>query len=102
MALVGIGAVSAVLLVSCGTFPLGNVQPQSGRTAEQQQSDTLYCKDQAQLAANSAGRQTGDFLLGLTIVGAPVAYEMDKSKQREVFAGCMQDKGYVVIPPPDS
>jgi hypothetical protein len=80
----------------CGTFNLGNVRPQAGRTAEQQQLDTLTCKDQASLAVNSAGRQTGDFLLGMTIVGAPVAYEMDKSKQRQVFADCMQARGYVV------
>jgi hypothetical protein len=83
-------------IAACGTFTLGNVRPQAGRTAEQQQLDTLTCKDQATLAANSAGRQTGDFLLGLTIVGAPVAYEMDKAKQRQVFADCMKARGYVV------
>jgi len=83
-------------IAACGTFTLGNVRPQAGRTAEQQQLDTLTCKDQANLAANSAGRQTGDFLLGLTIVGAPVAYEMDKAKQRQVFADCMRARGYVV------
>jgi hypothetical protein len=83
-------------VAACGTFNLGNVRPQVGKTSEQQQLDTLTCKDQANIAANSAGRQTGDFLLGLTIVGAPVAYEMDKAKQRQVFADCMQARGYVV------
>jgi hypothetical protein len=87
-----------MLIASCGTFTLGNVRPQAGKTAEQQQLDTLTCKDQANLAVNSAGRQTGDFLLGMTIVGAPVAYEMDKAKQRQVFADCMQARGYVVTP----
>lgn len=88
-----------VLLAGCGTFILGNVHPQAGKTAEQQQLDTLACKDQANLAVNSAGRQAGDFLLGFTIVGAPVAYEMDKAKQREVFADCMHGKGYAVTQP---
>jgi hypothetical protein len=83
-------------VAACGTFNLGNVRPQIGKTSEQQQLDTLTCKDQANLAANSAGRQTGDFLLGLTIVGAPVAYEMDKAKQRQVFADCMHARGYVM------
>jgi hypothetical protein len=83
-------------VTACGTFNLGNVRPQSGKTSEQQQLDTLTCKDQANLAVNSAERQTGDFLLGMTIVGAPVAYEMDKNKQRQVFADCMQARGYVV------
>jgi hypothetical protein len=89
-------------VAACGTFNLGNVHPQPGKTAEQQQLDTLTCKDQANLAVNSAGRQTGDFLLGLTIVGAPVAYEMDKSKQRQVFADCMQARGYAVSSPDGS
>jgi hypothetical protein len=87
---------------ACGTFNLGNVRPQAGKTAEQQQLDMLTCKDQANLAVNSAGRQTGDFLLGMTIVGAPVAYEMDKAKQRQVFADCMQARGYVVTSPDGS
>jgi hypothetical protein len=89
----------ACSIAGCGTFTLGNVRPQTGKSSEQQQLDTLTCKDQASLAANSAGRQTGDFLLGLTIVGAPVAYEMDKAKQRQVFADCMQARGYVVTLP---
>ena len=40
----------------------------------------------------------GRFLLGLTIVGAPVAFEMEKSKQREVFTNCMQERGYAITP----
>jgi hypothetical protein len=92
----------ACSVTACGTFNLGNVRPQVGRTAEQQQLDTLTCKDQANLAVNSTGRQTGDFLLGMTIVGAPVAYEMDKAKQRQVFADCMHARGYVVTAPDGS
>jgi hypothetical protein len=85
-----------------GTFNLGNVHPQANKTADQQQLDTLSCKDQATLAVSSAGRQTGDFLLGLTIVGTPVAYELDKAKQRQVFADCMQARGYSVTLPSHS
>jgi hypothetical protein len=83
-------------LTACGTFNLGQVHSPPGRTRDQLQSDTLYCKDQASLAVSTAGRQTQDFLLGLTIVGAPIAYERDKDKQRSVFATCMQAKGYTV------
>jgi hypothetical protein len=96
-------AVLALLaLAGCGTFSLGRVQPQAGTSAQQQQLDTLTCKDEARLAVENAGQQTKDFLLGLTIIGAPLAYETDKAKQRKVFADCMQAKGYVVIPPDDS
>jgi hypothetical protein len=89
-------------IAACGTFNLGNVHPQANKTADQQQLDTLSCKDQASLAVSSAGRQTGDFLLGLTIVGTPVAYELDKAKQRQVFTDCMQARGYSVTPPGQS
>lgn len=86
----------SLLTSACGTFNLGNVSPQANKTADQQQLDILTCKDKANLAINSAGHQTADFLLGMTIVGAPVAYENDKAKAREVYAGCMQARGYVV------
>ena len=89
-------AVVTGLLTGCGTFNLGYVQSQAGRTAEQQQLDTLTCKDTARLAAESGDRQVGNFLLGMTIVGAPIAYELDRSKQREVFKECMQGKGYSI------
>ncbi len=90
---------AVVLLSACGTFQLGDVQPQAGKAPEQQQLDTLQCKDEARLTANSTGRQTGAFFLGMTIVGAPLAYELEKSTQRQVFAECLAAKGYKVIPP---
>jgi hypothetical protein len=45
------GACAATFGVTgCGSFNLGNVRPQAGKTAEQQQLDTLTCKDQANIA----------------------------------------------------
>jgi hypothetical protein len=89
-------------LAACGTYNLGNVRPQANKTADQQQLDMLTCKDQASLAVNSAGHQTADFFLGLTVVGAPVAYANDKARARAVFADCMQARGYVVTSPGQS
>jgi hypothetical protein len=89
-------------VAACGTFNLGNVHPQANKTADQQQLDMLTCKDQASLAVNSAGHQTADFFLGLTVVGAPVAYANDKARARAVFADCMQARGYVVTLPGQS
>lgn len=88
---------SSFVLSSCGTFTLARVQAPPGTTAEQQQSDILYCKDQAALAVSTAGRQTEDFLLGATLIGAPFAYEHDKATQRDVFANCMQSKSYTIV-----
>jgi len=38
---------SVCMVYSCGSYTLGNVRPQLGKTAEQQQLDNLTCKDQA-------------------------------------------------------
>lgn len=89
-------SLTVLALTGCGNFNLGYVHPQAGKSSEQQQLDTLTCKDKAELAANTAGRQTGAFFLGMTIIGLPVAYELDKSKQREVFADCLVARGYKV------
>jgi hypothetical protein len=80
----------SMLTAACGTYNLGNVRPQPNRTADQQQLDMLTCKDQASLAVNSAGHQTANFFLGLTVVGAPVAYANDEARARAVFADCMR------------
>ena len=99
-------AVVTGLLTGCGTFNLGYVQSQAGKTADQQQLDTLTCKDTAKLVSESGDRQVAQFLLGFTIVGYPIAYELDKSKKREVFKECMQGKGYSItsdqVPSPDT
>jgi hypothetical protein len=94
-------ALTSGVLSGCGTFSLGNVEPQAGKTADQEQLDILACKDQAHDAAASAGEQTKEFFLGLTVVGAPAAYESGKDKQREAFKTCMMAKGYVVKAAPD-
>ena len=89
-----------LVVAACGTFPLsGNTYGPPGKTQDQHQMDILVCKDQAKLAANTTARQTGAFLLGLTIIGTPVAFELEKAKQREVFAQCMTARGYRVDPP---
>ena len=95
--------VAALVCAACGTFQLAsNVHAPPGRTKDQMQLDILTCKDQARLETDKAENQVKDFLLGLTIIGAPIAYEKDKATQRDVFAKCMADRGYRVDPPSDS
>jgi len=98
---VAIGIFVLITLTGCGTFNLGYVKPQAGKTPDQQMLDTLTCKDQARLATETAGKQVGDFLLGMTIIGVPMAYELDKKNKREFFKECMNTKGYEVIPADD-
>lgn len=89
--------VSCIALTGCGTFNLAaSVKSSKPKTQDQITLDTLTCKDEARLAASSTGMQVSAFLLGLTIIGAPAAFEMEKSKQREVFKECMERMGYTV------
>lgn len=82
---------------ACGTFQLANnIHAPAGKTAEQQQSDVMFCKDEAKMAASTAEKQTQAFLLGMTIVGAGAAYDIDKKTQREAFAKCMRARGYTL------
>lgn len=96
-----VALVCGLVLAGCGTFSLGTAFPLQGQTKDQVQLAVLTCQDRAKLEANTAGRQAGSFALGLTIVGAPVAYELEKKKQREVWSECMTEKGYRVVPPDD-
>ena len=94
--------VITLLFAGCGTFQLSSgAVPLSPKSQDQMQLDNLSCKDQAKIEANTAERQAGAFLLGFTIVGAPLAFELEKSKQREVYKSCMEARGYRVLPPKD-
>jgi hypothetical protein len=90
-----------LLLIGCGTFQLGSSTPLRGQSSSQMQADILFCKDSATLATNTTERQVANFLLELTIIGAPLAYELNKKNMREAYKTCMEDKGYFVVPPPD-
>lgn len=85
-------------VTACTQFSLGFVQPQPGKSTAQMQFDVAVCKNEAFNAAGTPDKQAGAFLLGLTLVGAPVAYELDKATQRSVFRSCMLGLGYVVTP----
>lgn len=92
----------AILCAGCGTFQLSSgAVPLSPKSQDQMQIDNLTCKDQAKLAASTAGMQAGAFALGYTIVGIPLAFELEKAKQREVYKSCMETRGYRVLPPND-
>lgn len=86
-------------LVGCGSFPLGTSYPQKGQTQPETDAAILFCKDRAKDEASTPGRVTGSFVAGATIVGAPVAIAEDRRKQREVFAACMRERDFYVVPP---
>jgi hypothetical protein len=89
----------SILLTGCGTFQLGTVYSIKGQSVQQRETDMLICKDNAKNEANTTARVAGSFVAGLTIIGAPIAIEEEKRKTREVFAECMEKRGYRVTPP---
>lgn len=88
---------TCLLLVGCGSFQLAsNISDYSGRTRDQVRLDILDCKDEAKTFANSGEKQVRAFMLGLTIIGTPVAYAADRADQRSAFRDCMESRGYRV------
>jgi hypothetical protein len=88
---------ACLLLAGCGSFELASgVKFPPGVTTTQARVDVLDCKDRARTYANSADKQARAFLLGLTIIGTPVAYAAERSDQRAMFRSCMEGMGYTV------
>ena len=87
------------LLSGCGTYPLGTSTPARGQSAQQHDVDRLACKDEAQLAANTAVNQMVNGVLSATVLLEPIAYERQKRTERATFARCMSERGYNVIVP---
>lgn len=86
-------------LAGCGSFPLGTAYAQQGQTRAQLDADILFCKDKARTEADTSARQVGNFIAGLTLVGIPVAVADERRVQREIYAQCMTERGYRVVPP---
>ena len=95
-------AIPVITLVGCGSFPLGMAYAPPGVPKAQLEMDVLVCQDRAKNEANTSERQVGSFLAGMTIIGAPIAIEAEKAKQREVFKQCMENRGYRVEPPKEA
>lgn len=87
-----------VLLAGCTTFTLGYVQPQDGKSADEQAMSTIICKDRAYAEAHTLARDASNFALQVTLIGTPIAAAQDRARQRESFIACMKERGYVVNP----
>lgn len=84
-------------LSACGSFQLASgIGLPPGRSVSDARLDVLDCKDRAHTYADSPEKQARAFMLGLTIVGAPVAYAADRADQRAAFRECMTGRGYRV------
>lgn len=96
-------ALCVPMLSSCGTFKLAtSIQAPVDKSASQKETDALVCTHRADLAMNSASQQAKDFLLGATIIGVPLAQQMDKVTARNAFADCMTARGYNLVMPDGS
>ena len=97
-----VAALLCISLAACVTYPLSSsLRPTVPKTVDQQGLDVQECEDKAILATKSAADQVTYLLLGLTIIGVPIAWSIEKAKQRQVFADCMTARGYAVTPATD-
>ena len=79
----------AVSLASCASYPLGVVHGQPG---QERDLAILYCKDVAQQGSVTPGST----LLGATIIGVPTGIAMEHQRARDLFASCMEARGFTV------
>lgn len=91
----------ALLCGACSGFTLGYVDHPQGKSADDRQLAMLVCKDQASAAMQKGGQQIGQFLLGFSLVGYPIAIQRERDIQRDAFAACMGERGYSVKPGTD-
>ena len=91
----GIIVLLSLLLVACsGRAPLfSKVEAPQGVLAKQQQDDISRCTTEAVDQANNSGDQAQSLF-------SKSGLEKDTVLQRKIFAECMTDKGYTVIPVP--
>jgi hypothetical protein len=91
-----IKCIAIISQLSGCTFDLGTATAPAGTNNLQMQTDVLECKDKARLEQANTGKQVGEFFLGMTIIGLPGAYAIDRSVARSTYAECMNIKGYTV------
>jgi hypothetical protein len=94
-----LAVILCVLLAGCAPFVLGKYTPLSGQTRDQAKADSYMCGEKAKVETETPERIAGSFAAGLTIIGAPVAMDLNRQKAREVYADCMTALGYKVEVP---
>ncbi len=95
-----LASIFPLICVGCGPYSLGGVNTlPPGKTAQDLKLDMLVCQHQAQLEVDRPANQVADFLLGFTLIGAPVAIVTDRQMQRQSWQTCMTEAGYTVVPP---
>lgn len=86
-------------LSGCGHFltPLGTVQPQTGKSAADQQLAREECVDQSRASVETPEGMARAAALGLTVVGAPSEIARLQATRKAVFKHCMEERGYQVV-----
>jgi hypothetical protein len=71
------------------------------KSDDQQLRDVLVCKNrvETEMAKCDFRCLMGAAFIGLTVVGLPFSIAADRAKERKIFAECMTEFGYAVLPP---
>lgn len=91
------GTIGALMLAGCGHFltPLGNVQPQDGKTPQEQEAARSECTDQSRASVENPQTTAMSTAAGLAHAAAPTIAYLQATRKR-VFRECMAAKGYTV------
>lgn len=68
----------------------------SGRTQEELDNATTRCDREAALAWNEGGKPFGAVVLGMTVIGIPIAVSSKHSFKRRIWRECMTGRGFQV------
>lgn len=85
-----------LMLAACGSFPLCCADRKPGQTDAELHADVASCKDEADSFSSHPGQQTGQFLLGATLIGYPLGYQWEKTMKQDAWSACMAQRGYRV------
>ena len=102
--LVAVVCLLSFSVASC-SYPLAGkiLLPTGSKSEDQQLRDVLVCKDRVHKEMNKTDFRTlmGAAFIGLTVVGLPYSIAQDRAEERKIFAKCMTEFGYTVLPVDD-
>ena len=87
----------ALLLGACAPYHLASSgKPPSGAIA---QTDIDACRSIAVADNSTAADRAAGFVAGMTLIGAPIAYEVHKGRVRQAFVDCLTARGWMGVTP---
>lgn len=89
---------ACIALAGCSAMtPMPDVQPQLGKTAQEQETARSECRSIALSKIRAPEFYAGAAVTGLSVVGHPAYVVYLRETQRGFFKDCMAERGYAVV-----